>query len=1060
MKSAVLSASASSGGVGEALPAVLNGPDATISLWLVLATALVFLMQAGFLLIESGSVRSKNTINVTHKNIADIIISGCAFLLVGAPIMFGVFVFSLSGNTGSGLSDPGSQLQLLYQFAFCATAATIVSGAVAERMSFNAYLMLAAAMGLLIYPLFGSLVWGSAFIDTHLSWLSNQGFLDYAGSTVVHAVGGWAALAAAIVIGPRLGRFDANGNPVAIQGHSSVLVLLGVIILAVGWLGFNAGAASPGSAEFATIVLNTIVAMIFGGGAGMLCDLFSKRGKIRTSTSVTGIIGALVAITAGCAYVSLFGAMMIGIAGGVAATIGSHLLLTKAKVDDPADAIATHGIAGLVGTLLVAVFALQDHVATTRLDLFMVQMQGSAIAFVWAFGMTFILLKIAQRLGMIIRVCAEDEEIGLNISVHGDGFDVDGLKQLLGTTASKGVLPVDLGGERINEHPKYDHGEELSVVQRVVESASILDAERREIKKRLIDIESQSSDWMFEIDRQFRLTHVSENFGRAIRRDVSDLIGTNYFAMLIPQAVSIEEHRRMLDAEQKFENCEFNLRVSEEVIRTVAISGTPILNETGGCIGHRCQAHDISDLKRATDEIMFLARHDSLTGLLNRAAFETQAAQTLETSFKTLVGSIDLDGFKIINDSFGHATGDHLLKVTAERLRDVLGQRAVIARFGGDEFVFLCALRQDDHIEKRMTELGDALIAGLCRPVETDDGVLPIGTSLGFAFHDGKTRDLDTLLRRSDMALYEAKRNGRRQWAIFNADLQKKAEFRSQLAGDMPHAIRNAEFFLEYQPQVNAADCKLTGFEALLRWNHPEHGRIPPNEFIGIAEESGHIVAIGEWVIREACRTAAKWPHIAGKNCHIAINISPIQLNQPNIVDVIKDALKTSGLTPNALEIEVTESTLIGDPEQIIKILHNIRKLGVRVAIDDFGTGYSSLSYLQRFPLDRIKVDRAFVRNIAADNGDKQIAEVIIQLGKTLGLNVIAEGVETSSQHKLLDTLGCDDIQGFLHSPPISEIQALNLILQATSEKGQVRTLPEEEECPDTLREKAKLRAW
>ena len=1059
MLSVMMGVAAGVAGLGDAVGAVLSETDATISLWLVLATALVFSMQAGFLLVEAGSVRSKNTINVTHKNIADIIISGCAFLLVGAPIMFGVFAFGFPGGTEHLLSDPSSQLQLLYQFAFCATAATIVSGAVAERMSFNAYLLLAAAMGLLIYPLFGSLVWGNALIPTQTAWLSDQGFLDYAGSTVVHAIGGWAALAAALVIGPRLGRFDENGNPVAIQGHSSVLVLLGVIILAVGWIGFNAGAATPGSAEFAAIVLNTVVAMIFGGGAGMMCDLVSKRGKIRTNTSVTGIVGALVAITAGCAYVDLFGAMMIGIAGGLAATIGSHLLLTKARVDDPADAIATHGIAGITGTLLVAVFATQEHILGSRIDQFFVQLQGSAIALCWAFGVTFVLLKIAQRLGMMVRVSPEDEEIGLNISVHGDGFDLEGLKQLIGADGTSSVMPVDLGGERINEHPKYDHGEELSVVQRVVESASILDAERREIKKRLIDIESQSSDWLFEIDREFRITYASEKFSSAVDREASALIGANYFAMLITMDVSIEEHRRMLDAAQKFENCEFGLRTSKDDSRTVAISATPILNERGGCVGHRCQAHDISELKRATDEIMYLAHHDSLTGLLNRAAFETQAEQVLQTTFKAIVGSIDLDDFKIINDSFGHATGDHLLKVTAERIRAVVGKRALIARFGGDEFVFLCALRQDDNLDQRAAEIGDALIAKLCRPVETEEGVLPIGTSLGFAFHDSMTADLDSLLRRSDMALYEAKRNGRRQWATFNSALQEKAEFRSQLAGDMPSALGNDEFYLEYQPQVDAADCNLTGFEALLRWNHPEHGRIPPNDFIEIAEDSGHVVAIGEWVIEEACRTAAKWPLVSGKSCQIAINISPIQLNQSNIVAVIEAALKTSGLEPSALEIEITESTLIGDPEQIIKILHDIRKLGVRVAIDDFGTGYSSLSYLQRFPLDRIKVDRAFVRNIAADESDKQIAEVIIQLGKTLGLNVIAEGVETNSQHNLLNTLGCDDIQGFLHSPPVSEIQALNLIVQANSEAGTVRTIPETE-TPDEILAKAKLRSW
>lgn len=274
-------------------------------LWLLTATIMVMCMQAGFLMLEAGSVRSKNTINVAQKNIADFVVCGCMFLIVGGPIMFGVSVpgtMGLFGFGGIDFGDNTTRLKFLYQFAFCATAATIISGAVAERMTFNAYIVLTAIMAALIYPVFGHLVWGNALIAGNPAFLSDLGFLDYAGSTVVHTIGGMAALAAVLVVGARHDRFDEQGEAIEIRGHSTVLGNFGTMVLMFGWIGFNAGGADPASGLISQIVLNTIVAMTFGGGAGMIYGLWSSKGKTRPRVSTNGILGGLVAVTAGCAY--------------------------------------------------------------------------------------------------------------------------------------------------------------------------------------------------------------------------------------------------------------------------------------------------------------------------------------------------------------------------------------------------------------------------------------------------------------------------------------------------------------------------------------------------------------------------------------------------------------------------------------------------------------------------------------------------------------------------------------------------------------------------------------
>ena len=1026
------------------LSTLVESVPATTGLWLVIATILVLFMQAGFLLVEAGSVRSKNTINVSQKNVADLIVCGCAFLLVGGPLMFGLDTFGLTAQSdgsalanGNSLENHNIRLHFLYQFAFCATAATIISGAVAERMTFNGYIVLAITMSALIYPIFGNMVWGNALFAENTAWLSDRGFMDYAGSTVVHSIGGWAALAAVLVIGPRIGRFDAKGNVVRITGHSSVLVLLGVMILIIGWIGFNAGAAKPGSAQFSNIALNTLAAMVFGGAAGMVYDLKTNKGHIRPRTSVSAIIGGLVAITAGCAYVNLLGAIIIGAIGGLSATFAAHILLQRFQIDDPVDAIATHGFAGLMGTLLVAVFAKPEYLSGTRLNQFMLQAEGALIAFVWAFGVTFLLLKLFARFGMALRVSPQDEEIGLNMSEHGEDFDVDGLKKLLnktGETISQQNLSLDdlgLADEIIGEGTDYDVNKNVSLVGRVIRSAQILRDEKSNVETRMLDFETVGNDWLFELNSELKISHISEKFRRVFGSDSAAMIGTDYFNLLRFHDTPLDAHQSTLLARKQFTDCRFKVVGLDKVERIFSVSGKPTLDHSNFFVGYRCRATDVTDIDKANSEITYLAHHDFLTGLKNRAYFDSKAPAVLEKLSCAIVGSVDLDGFKAINDSFGHQTGDALLKDIALRMTTTLGAETLMARFGGDEFVFIYPVNSEAEGIEAVSKVGQMLTAELCKPVMIDDRELPIGGSVGIALYNDPTISVSDLVRRSDMALYEAKKNGRRQWVQFTQELEDIAKRRKQLTLDMPAALENNEFYLEFQPQVDVSKRRLNGFEALVRWEHPTFGRVPPNDFIPIAEENGLIIGLGAWILRNACQTAIAWPSVNGENLAVSINVSPVQLFKQDFLSVVTDVLKETGITPNRLELELTEGALVHNPDEVVKILTELRSLGVRIAIDDFGTGYSSLSYLQRFPLDRLKVDQAFVKNITNGANDQRITRAIIDLGKTLGLNVIAEGVETEEQHYLLGTLGCDDIQGFLHSPPISATRSLQMIIAA-----------------------------
>ena len=421
-------------------------------------------------------------------------------------------------------------------------------------------------------------------------------------------------------------------------------------------------------------------------------------------------------------------------------------------------------------------------------------------------------------------------------------------------------------------------------------------------------------------------------------------------------------------------------------------------------------------------KISHIALHDGLTDLPNRKYFRDQldiALKRAGDSDLVAVFYLDLDNFKSVNDTLGHPIGDALLKQVTQRMESVLDGH-LIARLGGDEFAVLI-----DNAETvdAITVIAEQLEKSFAESFQVDGHIMPTTTSIGIAVapHDG--HDSDMLMKNADLALYRAKQEGKGQYHYFEQEMDELARKRRETEIDLKLAIEHGQFELYYQPLFNTEQQRINGFEALIRWHHPERGLVQPIEFIPLAEETGLIVQIGEWVIKEACRQASTWP----EHIRVAVNISPIQFRTKGLQSILIQALTQSGLAPQRLELEITESLLIDNVAETLKSLHNLREMGVRVALDDFGTGYSSLSYLRSFPFDKIKIDRSFVVDIMSDKGSAAIIQAITGLAAALGMETIAEGVELEEQVDMLLKNGCTNIQGYLLSRPvpIADVSAL-----------------------------------
>ncbi len=990
--------------------------DALDTLWLTFATFLVLLMQAGFLLLEGGRVRSKNSINVAQKNASDLAVSWVCFTTFGFFIMFGAFAPLTEAK--QAIDQTPAPMEFIYQLAFCAAAASIVSGAVAERISFRAYLALTVALSGFIYPITGRLIWGDMFNSEVTSWLYDRGFRDFAGSTVVHGVGGWAGLTAIIMLGARTGRFDEAGNPNPLSSHSSVLSLVGVLLLLFCWLGFNGGSISPQEPLLQRVLLNTLAAAAFGSLFGMIIGAWIDKGIFNPSRICNGLIGSLVATTAAINTMSTVEAMIIGALGGSLATIAGEVLLQKFKLDDPVDVIATHGIAGAFGTLMVAfVGPVSALPSGSRLNQFGIQLGGVLIIFVFVCTATWLTLLLISKF-MSIRVSEEDEKLGLNYTEHGESVGTNRLKQALDSKSIGSVgfgLPIDVASndehtdlaasmnKLLNRYEKHQQQIELS-------------------EKRFHHFAQTASNWLWETNENLELTFFSANSNDDA--DNNSALGKPLLEIMQLDEIENIRIRRNLDARKATGVFEARMQLDKaNHTATVEIRGVPFYTLAGEFEGYRGSISDITPRKAAENHAVFLAMHDELTGLPNRRAMNDEIprllASTAQAGLTAVIAGVDLDGFKAVNDNYGHNAGDTLLKTVARRLEKIRRPDDVVYRTGGDEFVIALTGFTTDEAQEQAEEICNRIIEEVSKPHMIDTHTVNIGASIGIALHPLHSADTENLTRLADLALYAAKAQGKSRVVAFDPSMDAELQRRHALEIDLRTAIDEKQFYLMYQPLIHTHTEQLKGFEALIRWEHPEHGNIPPTDFIFIAEQLQLMDEIGEFVLREACSFAAKWSDDAGDAPSIAVNVSPVQLCGNKFVELVKDVLQDTDLAPNRLELEITEDVLVSNFEAVAIVLQSIRDLGVSISVDDFGSGQTSLRYLNDLPISKLKIDRSFIRHMAADSRSADITRSIVDLGSKLGVSVLAEGVEEIDQLELLRQWDCEQVQGYLFSKPV-----------------------------------------
>jgi diguanylate cyclase (GGDEF)-like protein/PAS domain S-box-containing protein len=538
--------------------------------------------------------------------------------------------------------------------------------------------------------------------------------------------------------------------------------------------------------------------------------------------------------------------------------------------------------------------------------------------------------------------------------------------------------------------------------------------------RRLAAIVQSSSDAIYSVAADRTVTSWNAGAERLLGRAAAEMLGHPITTVWPPEQLDVNRSmfERALAGEviTDFET----VRLHRDGTRVaVTVSWSPIKDDSGAITGVSVIARNITQRKQLEEQLVRQALNDPLTGLANRALFidrlEHALARGRRPGVTVAILLIDLDGFKDVNDSLGHDAGDDLLTIAGMRLEGHARPGDTVARLGGDEFGVLL----EDIAAVEAVRSAGGLLEGLATPIVLRDRDLTPTASIGIAIAAGE--DAETLLRNADTAMYAAKRQGKGRYAIFEPAMHAAVVERLDLAADLSRAVEKRQLHLCYEPQTNLGSGRISCLEALVRWRHPTRGEVSPGEFIPLAEETGMILPIGRWVLREACRQVKawqeRWPALAPLT--IAVNLSARQLQYPGIVDEVSAALAAAGLDPRSLVLEITETAIMEQPDAAILILTELRRLGVRLALDDFGTGYSSLSYLQRFPVDILKIDRSFVAGVAGSTEDSALARGILTLGQTLGLETVAEGIETAEQLAALRELGCQLGQGYFFARPL-----------------------------------------
>jgi diguanylate cyclase (GGDEF)-like protein/PAS domain S-box-containing protein len=533
-----------------------------------------------------------------------------------------------------------------------------------------------------------------------------------------------------------------------------------------------------------------------------------------------------------------------------------------------------------------------------------------------------------------------------------------------------------------------------------------------------------SSDWYWECDPSHRFT----SFGGRNVRDVGAVDWRNAFfgrtvwelPHLVRDSADWNAHRALLQRRERFIDLQFAVRTPGGALRWTSASGEPFFDADGQFVGYHGVSRDITERRLAEDSIRHLATHDTLTGLPNRALFLEELGRSMRDARREgqqlALLFVDLDHFKIINDTLGHDAGDLLLAQMAKSLRDCLRPSDLVARLGGDEFVVLLRHPAGRH---EAAVVARKLLQAVTQPLSLKGQECRVSASVGICIFPDNAGDEASLMKGADIAMYEAKREGRNGFRFFSTDAPPQSPLRLRMASNLQVAIERDEFTLHFQPKIDLQSGRITGAEALLRWTNAELGAVPPGEFIALAEETGLMLPIGRWVLHQACAQHMAWRALGLPPVPLAVNLSPRQFADAELLSDIQRALTHTGMPAEALELEVTEGVVVSNPERALATLQAIKRMGVRLAIDDFGTGYSSLGQLKRFPIDTLKIDRSFIRGLPGDVHDIAIVEAIVVMCRALELNVVAEGVENAEQREFLRQRACTQMQGYQFSKPL-----------------------------------------
>jgi len=561
----------------------------------------------------------------------------------------------------------------------------------------------------------------------------------------------------------------------------------------------------------------------------------------------------------------------------------------------------------------------------------------------------------------------------------------------------------------------------------------------------LAEFESSEKGWFWETDREGALCYISDSVANAVGREPRDLLERPFTDLISTETAdgSATSERTLgfyLSSHVAFQDLIVRAKTKNEI--WWSISGRPVHDDIGRFFGFRGFASDLTKMRQSEVELDRLARQDALTGLANRQALRRALDDALVSAVRRKhrcsMFLLDLDRFKAVNDTLGHPAGDTLLRLVALRLREVIGDAGQVGRLGGDEFEVVLPSTSD---KRELSRLAQGIIESLSRPYTINGTAVSIGASVGIVTSDYDDRTSDDLMRDADLALYAAKAAGKGCFRFFAAEMHEAARQRQLMESDLRVALEKDQLRVVYQPSVDALSEEVTGFEALIRWQHPERGPVSPAEFIPLAEEIGLINEIGEWVLRTACAEAAKWP----TNITVAVNLSPVQFKSPALPTMVRMVLSETDLPAKRLELEITEGVFLSNDSHVDEMITSLKAIGLKLALDDFGTGYSSLSYLLRVPFDKIKVDQSFVRGASdPESRNAALIRAMVGLASDLKMQTTAEGVETQDELMLVRSLGCSLVQGYYFGKPMPAEEALELAAKGSASRPEANLPPRE----------------